>query len=196
MQLNNERVIGFYGSPGRGNTNLYYVGENFDTHSMGKVKKTVAEDDAVLALKINAFLEPDESFEQVTEDKVKDFLKNGAPYHSDKRVFMFSNGSFIDIKHIFIERKEVDFFDEDQFEYIISCTDINNEVIQLFSVPAGEYNEISTLHYINFEVERLLQSEGITVIDEEDAVILFKLAVEYLDEIHNQVVEFEEEYDL
>ena len=56
----------------------------------------------------------------------------------------------------------------------------------LFGFPCDATDETEiqvNTHLINFEVERFLTQENITILDAKDVKYLFKMAVEYVNEL-------------
>lgn len=105
---------------------------------------------------------------------------NANDYKVANRLYIYNDGEQIPISYIYINRGRRAIRRGQIPKYCVVGVTKDNQTIPLFSVPTSSVND-ADMHLINFEVERLLSMENITILDESDVKFLFTLAVEYVD---------------
>ena len=184
MQVERNSIRCIYTVPDGEILKVIGVKENVEPVQVGQMSNIDANT-YLSAINTNNIFNFDTSIGSVTSERVINTLASPTDYKAPNRVYVYGDGDQVDISYIFINRIRKAVRRGQVPKYCIAGIKDDGSAIPLFSIPVEKVDE-SELHLINFEVERLLKTENINILDEEDTKLLFQLALEYVQELRVQ----------
>lgn len=169
---------------GKENPSILGVKSNLDTVVLNENVQS-SPDSHLLSICVNNRFNMDiQEGDLANSVVVKEFAH--PTYKPPYRLYIYSDNEAIVISHIFINRVRVRRRAGQKTKYSVAAIDETGSTVPLFGFPCDTSDETEiqvNTHLINFEVERFLAQENITILDAKDVKYLFKMAVEYVNEL-------------